>query len=141
VPRILIVDDDEDIRLLLRIALGAEGHTIIEAVNGRDALDRLGDDPPDLVLLDLMMPIVDGWEVLRTMQTWDGPPGVVAVTAMASHDQRHLAELLEAGAVDVVGKPFDTGWLIDLVGRLAVASPAEREQHRLTRLAAARPPA
>lgn len=137
--RILIVDDDEDIRLLLRLALGAEGHSIVEAVDGRDALDRLGNDPPDLVLLDLMMPIVDGWEVLRTMGTWDGPPGVVAVTAMASHDHRHLVELLEAGAVDVVGKPFDTGWLLDLVGQLAVATPAERERHRLARLASARP--
>jgi DNA-binding response OmpR family regulator len=138
VSRVLIVDDDADIRLLLRLALGAEGHDIAEAENGSVALSLLDLDPPDLVLLDLMMPVVDGWEVLRTLAERDTAPGVVAVTALASHDQRHLLEVLEAGAIDVVAKPFDIHWLADLVGRLATSGPDERAEHRAGRLAAAR---
>jgi DNA-binding response OmpR family regulator len=138
VSRILIVDDDADIRLLLRLALGAEGHDIVEAEDGQVALKVVDVDPPDLVLLDLMMPVVDGWEVLRTLADRAEVPTVVAVTAMASHDQRHLLELLEAGAVDVVAKPFDTNWLVDLVDRLISYDLDQREEHRAGRLAAAR---
>jgi CheY-like chemotaxis protein len=76
--------------------------------------------------------------VLRTLADRAGAPTVVAVTALATHDQRHLLEVLEAGAVDVVAKPFDTNWLVDLVGRLATYEPDQRAQHRAGRLAAAR---
>jgi two-component system KDP operon response regulator KdpE len=138
VSRFLIVDDDADIRLLLRLALGAEGHEITEAEDGAAAIARLEADPPDLVLLDLMMPVVDGWEVLRSLGERGEAPGVVAVTALASHDQRHLVEVLEAGAIDVVAKPFDIEWLVELVGQLAVAGAPERAAHRAGRLAAAR---
>ncbi|MDQ2648286.1 MAG: response regulator [Actinomycetota bacterium] len=136
--RFLIVDDDADIRLLLRLALGAEGHDITEAEHGGAAIACLDTDPPDLVLLDLMMPVVDGWEVLRSMGSREDGPGVVAITALASHDQRHLVEVLEAGAVDVVAKPFDIEWLVELVGQLATADATERAAHRAGRLAAAR---
>ena len=136
--RFLVVDDDADIRLLLRLALGGEGHDIEEAEHGGAAMARLEADPPDLVLLDLMMPVVDGWEVLRALGDRPDAPGVVAVTALASHDPRHLLEVLEAGAVDVVAKPFDIDWLVELVGGLARCGPAERAAHRAARLAAAR---
>jgi DNA-binding response OmpR family regulator len=138
VSRFLIVDDDADIRLLLRLALGAEGHDITEAEDGAAAIARLEADPPDLVLLDLMMPVVDGWEVLRSLGERGEAPSVVAVTALASHDQRHLVEVLEAGAIDVVAKPFDIEWLVELVAQLAVAGAHERSAHRASRLAAAR---
>jgi two-component system KDP operon response regulator KdpE len=141
VSRVLIVDDDADIRLLLRIALGAEGHDIVEAADGRVALEQVDRDPPDIVLLDLMMPVVDGWEFLRTLgETTTDLPAIVAVTALATHDQGHLINLLEGGALDVVAKPFDTDWLVGLVGRLADMDPAAREAHRVGRLAAARGP-
>lgn len=139
--RVLIVDDDADIRLLLRIALGAEGHDIAEAADGQQALDRVDIDPPDIVLLDLMMPVVDGWQFLhRLAERAEVLPAVVAVTALATHDQSHLIDILEAGAVDVVAKPFDTAWLVDLVGRLATVDEASRAEHRAARLAAARGP-
>jgi len=67
VSRILIVDDHEDIRLLLRIELSGDGHQISEAGDGVQALAALEADPPDLMLLDIMMPILDGWEVLRRL--------------------------------------------------------------------------
>ena len=137
--RILVVDDDPDIRLLLRLELSAEGHTIVEAGDGEAALAALERGPVDLVLLDIMMPVLDGWGVLRSLES-AVPPPVVVVTALATHDQHHLVELLELGAVDVVVKPFDPGWLVALVDRGLGLDDDGREAHRQDRLDAARRP-
>ncbi len=134
--RILVVDDDPDIRLLLRLELSAEGYEIAEAPDGAAALEALGAERFDVVLLDMMMPVLDGWEVLRTIDPATAPP-VVVVTALASHDQRHLVDLLELGAFDVVVKPFDPGWLVRLVAEAVALDRPGRESHRLERLAAA----
>src|SRR6187200_2435897 len=100
---LLVVDDDPDIRLLLRLALSAEGHHIGEAFDGRQALDAIAQDPPDLVVLDLMMPVLDGWGVLEALDLSTAPP-VVVITAFASEGDRHVAELFERGALDVIAK-------------------------------------
>lgn len=131
--RILVVDDQEDIRLLLRIELSADGHQITEAGDGEAALAAIAADPPDLVLLDVMMPVLDGWEVLRRLDHGTGPP-VVVVTGMASSEGRHVAELLELGALDVIRKPFDPGWLLQLVEAVLLVEPDEREEYRRRRL-------
>jgi DNA-binding response OmpR family regulator len=136
--RILVVDDDPDIRLLLRLELSAEGHTIVEAGDGRAALAELERGRFDLVLLDIMMPVLDGWGVLRGLP--EGAPPVLVVTALATHDSAHLVELLDLGAVDVVVKPFDPGWLVSLVAQVHELDPAGRAAHRSARLAAARSP-
>jgi DNA-binding response OmpR family regulator len=136
VANILIVDDDPDIRLLLRLELSAEGHTIAEAGDGQVALAEVAKGPPDLVLLDIMMPVLDGWEVLRRLDP--SAPPVVVVTALASHDQQHLEELLELGAVDVVVKPFDPGWLVALVAEVMALDEGGRAAHRAARLTDAR---
>ncbi len=137
VERVLVVDDDPDIRLLLRLELSAEGYSIAEAADGAAALQALKAEAFDVVLLDMMMPVVDGWEVLRTIDRSTAPP-VVVVTALATHDQRHLVDLLELGAFDVVVKPFDPGWLVQLVAEALALDPEGRDAHRLERLAAAR---
>jgi DNA-binding response OmpR family regulator len=139
VARILVVDDDPDIRLLLRLELSAEGHAIVEAGDGRAALDALERDPVDLMLLDIMMPVLDGWEVLRSLDGVASPP-IVVVTALATHGHHHLVELLELGAVDVVVKPFDPGWLVSLVDEVLDLDDAGRRGHRQGRLDAARRP-
>jgi DNA-binding response OmpR family regulator len=133
VSRILVVDDHEDIRLLLRIELSADGHQITEAANGEEALSALATNPPDLVLLDIMMPVVDGWEVLRRLDGQDAPP-IVVITGMASDDDRHLVELLQLGALDVISKPFDPGWLLRLVDAVLLVEPDERDEYRRRRL-------
>jgi CheY-like chemotaxis protein len=138
VAHLLVVDDDPDIRLLLRLELTAEGHTIAEAGDGREALAQIAAGAPDLVLLDIMMPVLDGWEVLRRLDP--AAPPVVVVTALATHDQQHLEQLLELGAVDVVVKPFDPGWLVSLVARVMELDAAGRDAHRAARLSAARRP-
>lgn len=135
--RILVVDDHEDIRLLLRIELSADGHQIDEAADGEQALAALAAQPPDLMLLDIMMPVVDGWEVLRRLAGTTSPP-IVVVTGMASDNERHVAELLELGALDVIGKPFDPGWLLRLVDAVLLVDPEEHDEYRRRRLERAR---
>jgi two-component system KDP operon response regulator KdpE len=136
VSSILIIDDDADIRLLLRLELSSEGHHVTEAANGRDGLEAIAADRPDLVLLDIMMPVLDGWGVLDAIDPAQAPP-IVVVTALASDGERHIAELLEAGAVDVISKPFDPGWLVRLVDAVVLVDPGERDEYRRRRLARA----
>jgi DNA-binding response OmpR family regulator len=138
VADILVVDDDPDIRLLLRLELGAEGHSITEAGDGRAALDALAARRVDLVLLDMMMPVLDGWEVLRSLDA--SAPPVLVVTALGTRDNTHVVDLLELGALDIVAKPFDPGWLLGLVGKLLALDDAGREDYRRGRLAEARTP-
>lgn len=135
-PSILVVDDDADIRLLLRLELSAEGHQIHEAADGRQALDAIATERPDLVVLDIMMPVLDGWGVLQALDQDTAPP-VVVITALATDEDRHVAELLLAGAIDVIPKPFDPGWLVRLVDAVLLVDDREREEYRRRRLARA----
>lgn len=131
--RILVVDDDEDIRLLLRLELAPEGHQVIEAPDGARAVELLRAAPIDLVLLDVMMPVLDGWGVLAALEG-DAPP-VVAVTALGSLGGAHVGELLRAGAIEVIAKPFDPDHLVALCGELAGIAPDEADRRRRVRLA------
>src|ERR671932_340302 len=95
-PLILLVDDDERVRELVRVNLEFEGYSVREAGSAEDGLAAVEDAPPDLILLDVMMPGVDGWEMLRRVQ------------------ERHTAgEATARGARGFVGKPFDLQQLID----------------------------
>ena len=71
--RILIVDDDESIRQIVRICLTDEGYDVVEAPNGQVALNKLNEFMPNLILLDLRMPVMDGWEFARRYETLPGP--------------------------------------------------------------------
>ncbi|MEQ1785417.1 MAG: response regulator [Acidimicrobiales bacterium] len=133
---ILIVDDDADIRLLLRLELSAEGHQILEAGDGAEALAKMESERPDLVLLDMMMPVLDGWGVLQRLDPTSAPP-IVVITALASDADRHVVQVLERGALDVIAKPFDPGWLVRLVDAVLLVEPGERDEYRRRRLARA----
>jgi DNA-binding response OmpR family regulator len=134
--RVLVVDDDPDIRLLLRLELSGQGHDVVEAGNGEEALSALAADAVDLMLLDLMMPVLDGWGVLQALGDGDGPP-IVVITAFASAGDAHVIDLLQRGAVDVVAKPFDLGWLAGLVHAVVLVEPSERDEYRRRRLSRA----
>ena len=101
--RILVVDDDETIRRTLRINLQARGYEVEEVASGRDALSTLEDAPPDLVILDLGLPDVDGVEVLRRIRRTLRIPVVVLSARQQSDDK---VEALDQGADDYVTKPF-----------------------------------
>ncbi len=103
VERVLVVDDDETIRRTLRINLRARGYEVEVVGSGRDALTTLDDAPPDLVILDLGLPDVDGIEVLRRLRRTSRVPVVVL---SARHQSDDKVEALDEGADDYVTKPF-----------------------------------
>ena len=109
---ILIVDDDADIRLLLRLELSAEGHHIAEAVNGRDGLDAIAADQPDLVLLDIMMPQMDGWEVLKLLRVDEETAHIPVAMLSARTEAKDRVQGLQEGAIDYICKPFSLAELL-----------------------------
>lgn len=104
-PHILLVDDDEAIRTNLAAYLERAGFRVSVAADGRAALAMLTAQPPDLAVLDVLMPFVDGREVLRTIRTSGSALPVILLTAVGESDERAAA--LEEGADDYLNKPFD----------------------------------
>ena len=132
--KILVVDDDPDLLLLLRVTLAAEDFQCLLARNGEDAVRELQLEKPDLVLLDIMMPVMDGWQVLRQVAEWDIQIPVIVVSAKAS--ETDVARALELGAVDYVTKPFDPDELLQSILAVLDRSPEDRARRRAERLAA-----
>jgi len=110
-PLILLVDDDDRVRELVRVNLEFEGYIVREAGSAEAGLAAIEDARPDLVLLDVMMPQVDGWEMLRRIQERHGV-GAIPVL-MFSGQVESEEEARERGAQGFVGKPFDLQHLID----------------------------
>ncbi len=117
--RILCIEDHPEMIELIRLILGRRGYSVDGAVGGREGLEAMAENPPDLVLLDLMMPDVDGWEVYRQIKARkdvaDVP--VIVVTAKAQGIDRVLG-LHIAGVDDYITKPFGPKELIESVERV-----------------------
>ena len=116
--RILIVDDELLNRQLLEVILKPEGYLLRTAGSGEEALAIVAEQPPDLILLDIMMPGMDGYEVARKIK---GDPAtthipIIMITALDDHYTRLLG--LSAGAEDFLGKPVDRGELCERVKQL-----------------------
>lgn len=109
-PAVLIVDDEPDVLVLLRVDLEAEGFETALAADGEVALRRIDEERPDLVLLDIMMPLLDGWSVLAELATRPHAPKVVVLSAKTS--PRDLARARQLGAAAYVTKPFETDELV-----------------------------
>jgi excisionase family DNA binding protein len=110
-PVVLVVDDDAQVRELVRVNLELEGYTVREAGSADEGMQALTEEPADLILLDVMMPQVDGWEMLRRVQDQYGPGGIPVV--MFSGKAEVGEEAATRGAQGFVGKPFDLDRLID----------------------------
>ena len=110
--RILVVDDERRMVGFIRLNLEQDGFEVIEAYNGTEALERLRDSLPDLILLDVMMPDIDGFEVLRTIREVSQVP-VIMLTAKEEEDDK--VKGLELGADDYVTKPFSPRELVSRV--------------------------
>jgi DNA-binding response OmpR family regulator len=134
--RVLVIDDEAPIRLLCRVNLEAAGMEVREAGDGLAGLEAAREEPPDVILLDVMMPGMDGWQVLEALfedpRTQDIP--IVFLTARA--ELRDQARGLELGGVDYVTKPFNPIDLAPLVENLlARVSRGEGQDLRAERLA------
>jgi DNA-binding response OmpR family regulator len=108
-PTVLIADDEKNIVQLARMYLTSEGFSVESAANGREALDKVRQVKPDLVILDLMMPDVDGWEVCRRLRK-EGDVPIIMLTARDDDVDKIVG--LELGADDYVTKPFNARELV-----------------------------
>ena len=113
--RVLVIDDDPQLLRALLITLRAAGHDVDTAADGRTALQRAATDPPDVIVLDLGLPDLDGTEVLAGLRPWYAGP-VLVLSARA--DSQDKVRALDAGADDYVTKPFD---MSELLARLRAA--------------------
>ncbi|NJL95139.1 MAG: response regulator [Anaerolineae bacterium] len=128
-PRVLVVDDEVQIRRFLRITLEAHGYQTFEAEAGQVAINRAAQVRPDLVILDMSLPDMDGLSVLKRLREWSATPVIVLSVRDSDHDK---VSALDAGADDYITKPFSTD---ELLARLRVAlrhaapNPSEEVVH------------
>lgn len=124
--KVLIVDDEQAIRRFLRTSLTAHGYEVHEAVTGEDAILKTINVRPDLIILDLGLPEIDGIEVTRRLREWTSTP--IVILSVQDQDSDKI-EALDAGADDYLTKPFSVG---ELTARLRVAMRhTHQEEHDL----------
>ncbi len=116
--KILVVEDNEDVRLTLRLAVESRGYRVIEASDGEQAVSIASVERPDVILMDLSLPVIDGLTATRLIRenALTANAIIIAVTAHIEADYRTKA--LAAGCNAYVTKPIDFNWLNDLIGNL-----------------------
>jgi len=117
-PVILIVDDDARLREFVRVNLEMDGYSVREAASAAEGLAALEEEPPDLILLDVMMPEVDGWEMLRRVRERHGVDAIPVIMFSGKVDERTAGAAEERGAQAFIGKPFDPQQLIQSTKQL-----------------------
>jgi DNA-binding response OmpR family regulator len=136
VPRVLVVDDEAPIRLLCRVNLEAEGMEVLEAADGPSALEAAREEHPDVVLLDVMMPGLDGWRVAEELVEHQETSGIPIIFLTARAELRDRARGIDLGGLDYVTKPFNPIELAPLIrGVIERVEGGEREELRRTKLA------
>jgi excisionase family DNA binding protein len=113
---ILVVDDDAGLREFIRVNLESEGYVVREAASAGEGLAALDEEPPDLILLDVLMPRMDGWEMLRRVQERHGVDAIQVIMYSGTVEAAGKAE--ERGAQAFIGKPFDPRKLLDATRQL-----------------------
>ena len=114
-PRILIIEDEQEIRRFLRVSLGSHGYRLTESDTGREGVMQAATQQPDLIILDLGLPDIDGMEVIRQVRDWSPMPIIILSARGQEHEK---VQALDAGADDYLTKPFSVG---ELVARIRVA--------------------
>jgi two-component system KDP operon response regulator KdpE len=114
-PRILLIEDDPQIRRFLRASLGAQGYELVEAGTGKEGLALAASQAPDVVILDLGLPDLEGIEVIRRLREWSSMPIIIL---SARGQERDKVANLDAGADDYLTKPFG---MAELLARIRVA--------------------
>jgi CheY-like chemotaxis protein len=124
-PQILVVEDDPAIRGLVSELLRDDGYDVREASDGAEALAYVGRHRPDLIILDLMMPVMDGWQFVEECHRQEMCDDIPIVVTSASHDLPRTAERLRSfGVRTCLAKPFDVDGLLALIQRYAPFTPA-----------------
>jgi DNA-binding response OmpR family regulator len=120
--KILVVDDEINITQILEFSIGAEGYEVISAANGEEAIDKARREQPDLIILDIMMPKIDGFEACRILKANPLTKAipVVLLTAKGRDIDKRLG--YEVGATDYIVKPFSPNKLVERIHQLLVGS-------------------
>ena len=135
-PRVLVVDDEAPIRLLCRVNLEAEDMTVLEAADGPSGLEAARRERPDVILLDVMMPGLDGWRVAEELLDDPDTSAIPIVFLTARAELRDRARGLDLGGLDYVTKPFNPVELAPLIREvIARVEGGEREELRRAKLA------
>jgi two-component system, cell cycle response regulator DivK len=117
-PTVLVVEDFEDNRFMMRRLLEMSGYRVVEAVNGNQAVELAESERPDIILMDLSLPMLDGLAATRRIRERNGA-GRVPIVAVSAHDSADFhAEALAAGCNEYVTKPIDFDQLVGLLDRL-----------------------
>lgn len=116
-PMILIAEDYDDNRELLRLLLAGANYEVREARNGQECLELAWENPPDLIMVDLSMPGLDGWEVFKALKA-NALTSHIPCVAVTAHTGQDRVRALQSGFSDFVGKPFKTEELLLTVARL-----------------------
>ena len=133
--KVLVIDDEAPIRLLCRVNLEAEGMDVIEAPDGPSGVDKARDERPDVILLDVMRPGLDGWRVAEQLFADDRTVAIPIIFLTARAEFRDRARGLDIGGVDYVTKPFNPLELAPLVQRLLDRiDSGERDELRAEKL-------
>jgi DNA-binding response OmpR family regulator len=136
VTRVLVIDDEAPIRLLCRVNLEAEGMEVLEAPDGAGGLEVARGERPDVILLDVMMPGLDGWKVAEELLEDPGTGGIPIVFLTARADLRDRVRGMDVGGIDYITKPFNPVDLASLVRTIVSAvERGERDRLRTERIA------
>ena len=114
-PTVLVVEDDERIQRLVEIVLRGEGYRVLQAMDGQHALEVMASEQPDLVLLDLMLPVIDGWALRERLRQQPDTANIPVVLMSAVRNLPETAQ--ELGVADYLSKPFEIDDLIQSVRR------------------------
>jgi DNA-binding response OmpR family regulator len=111
-PTILVADDEEDLRELVSYRLSRSGYEVVEAVDGQEALELATERTPDLMVLDVMMPRLDGYELTRRVRAQDSLRGVPVILLTARSQESDVSRGFDVGADDYLKKPFNPDELV-----------------------------
>jgi CheY-like chemotaxis protein len=120
-PRILVVEDDPDLRRILKLQLVSRGFEITEAENGAEGFSAIQEELPDCVILDLMMPVMDGFGFLKRIRSIMGTKDVPVLILTASEDERNKVRGLQYQADNYMSKPYDLDKLTEVVEKMVAA--------------------
>ena len=116
--KVLVVEDFEDTRSLMRLELEKRGFRVIEATDGEQGVEAATRERPDIIIMDIGLPVMDGIEATRRIRADNSMRDVLIVALTAHHETEYRAQALAAGCDAYLTKPVDFDWLIDLLGRL-----------------------
>ena len=105
--KILLADDEEDIKTVIKLYLESKGYDVVTSYDGLDTLDKVKAEKPDLILLDIMMPVINGFEVCKQLKADENTSHIPIVMLSAASQADSVERAIEAGALDYIVKPFE----------------------------------